>query len=52
LYLSDTLSAVLAWIRAEEEAALDWIIDAHSGRHGKMDNVRTTLRQRFFGPLR
>jgi len=52
LYLSDTLSAVLAWIRADEEPALDWIIDAHSGKPVEMANVRTTLRQRFFGPLR
>jgi hypothetical protein len=52
LYLSDTLSVVLAWIGAEEEAAVDWIIDAHSGRQVEMANVRTTLRQRFFGPLR
>jgi hypothetical protein len=52
LYLSDALSAVLAWIRAEEEAALDWITDANSGRQVEIDNVRTTLRQRFFSPLR
>jgi hypothetical protein len=52
LYLSDALSAVLAWIRAEEEAALDRIFDPHSGRQVEMANVRTTLRQRFFGPLR
>ena len=37
---------------AEGEAALDLIIDANNERQVEMANVRTTLRQRFFGPLR